>query len=112
MDAFELLNAAPNLAFGIICLWFVQQIQKERLTENVRYASSLEHINELYIQLVEKAVMAIANSSSQSTQNGDILARLLTEVTGLRTETGGVRDGIERIIRNSAKRNQTNSPGT
>lgn len=111
VDALELINAAPNLAFGIICLWFVFQIHKERVSENARYALSLEKINELYIQLLEKAVTAIANNANQSNHNGELLSKLLGECAAIRQEIGRLHDGFAQLVRNSAKRDTGNRRG-
>lgn len=104
MDAIELLKTAPNLAFGIICLWFVQLIQKERIAENARYAASLEKLNELYIQLLEKAVSVMATNASLSANNRDAIAKLDADIASQRSELGRLADAIERTIRDSTKR--------
>lgn len=111
MDLPQLITAAPNLAFGLICLWFVREIQKERVAEGARYAASLEKINELYIQLLEKAVTAIASNASLSASNGDAITKLLAEFAAFRAEIGGLRDNLNRLIRDGAKRDQGNSRG-
>jgi hypothetical protein len=109
VDVIELINAAPNLAFGIICLWFLYQIHKERVSENARYALSLEKINELYIQLLEKAVTAIANNANQSQNNGEVITKLLAECAAIRQEIGGLRDSFTKFVRDSARRDKPNS---
>jgi hypothetical protein len=112
VDLAQLITAAPNLAFGIIALWFVREIQKERVAEGARYATSLEKINELYIVLLKEAVTAIANNTSLSAGNRDALAKLSADLAAIRLEIGGRLDGMERVIRDGAKRNQSDRPGS
>lgn len=98
MDITELIAAFPNLAFGLVVFWFFQQVQKERVAENARYAASLEKINDLYMQLLERAVAAIANNASQSASNGDILDKLRGDIASLRSDMAGLRDAIARVV--------------
>jgi hypothetical protein len=69
-----------------------------------RYAGSLEAINRLYMELLEKAVQAIASNTSQSTDNGERIARLHAEFAAVRTDIGGVRDLLKQLARDSGKR--------
>lgn len=105
MNLTELIAAFPNLAFGLLAFWFYQQVQKERVTENTRYADSLEKVNELYIQLLERAVIAIANNATQSAENGDSLEKLRADIAACRAELGGVRDAVNGFTRGRTDRN-------
>lgn len=97
-DIAQLIGLAPNLAFGFAALWLLFQIHKERVAENARYASSLEKI-------LEKALTAIAHNAAISASNGESIARLTADTAAIRADIGKILDGIERLVRDSAKRN-------
>ena len=105
MNLTELISAFPNLAFGILAFWFYQGVQKERAAENARYALSLEKVNELYIQLLERAVVAIANDANQSAENGAALEKLCLDVATCSTQLGNLRDVINGLIRDRSNGN-------
>lgn len=105
MDILQIITVAPNLAFGVLAIWFLNQIQKERVAENARYATSLEKVNALYIALLEKAVTAIANNAALSAANGENIAKLTAEIVAIRADIGKILDAINRIVRDSPKRN-------
>lgn len=114
MDLASLIAAAPNLAFGFAALWYAREVHKERVAALDRYAASLEEINKLYMQLLERAISAIATNATQSADNGDALAKLLADVAIIRQEIGGLREYIDRTLRASTKRNTGNprAPGS
>ena len=105
----QLITAAPNLAVGLLCFWYAQQVIKERIAAQERYAASIEAINTLYMKLLERAVAAIENSIAQSETNGTAIAQLHAEFAAFRlefrSEMGKLYDTIQRSARDSAKRN-------
>lgn len=112
MDVTQLITAFPNLAFGLICLWFVQVVWKERVGELARYTTSLEAINKLYVELLERTVIAIVNGTSQSSDNGQSLTRLIDEFAAFRRDILARHDAIDRFIHDSTKRDGTNRAGS
>lgn len=112
MDISQLITAFPNLAFGLICLWFVQVVWKERVGELARYTSSLEAINKLYVELLERTVVAIVNGTAQSTDNGQTINRLVDEFVTFRRDILARHDAIDRFIHDSTKRDGTNRAGS
>ncbi len=123
MDFTSLITAFPNLAVGILCAWYAQQVIKERVAAQERHAQTIEAINVLYLKILERAVQAIENSINQSESNAKSAQQLRQDIASsrvefrdeIRSELRGLNDTIQRLIRDSAKRSSadrgTTRPG-
>lgn len=120
MDVTALITAFPNLAVGILIAWYAQQVIKERVAAQERYALSIEAINVLYLKLLERAVQAIENSINQSETNASVIQQLRQDISTsraefrdeIRSELRGLNDTIQRLIRDSAKRSSADRGAT
>lgn len=105
----QLVSILPNLAFGIICLWYLLQVLKEQAAANKLYASQLEHLIGVYQALLERTVAELAAERAERAKMQTALDQSRADSLEWRKEVLGQIERIERLIRSRAERGSADS---